>query len=121
MQALDWTILHPNRVERGLIIGVAPLGAMGLALNHLQRQAILHDPDWAEGRYLPQRPPRRGLALARQIGMISYKSAPLLKSVLAAIPTAAATIPGAWMKGKRLDRRTFRHCRLPGPSGATLH
>ena len=60
MQALDWTILNPERVERALIIGVAPLGAMGLALNHLQRQAILHDPDWAEGRYLPQRPPRRG-------------------------------------------------------------
>ena len=79
MQALDWTILHPERVERALIIGVAPLSAMGLALNHLQRQAILHDPDWAEGRYLPQRPPRRGLALARQIGMLSYKSAPLFE------------------------------------------
>jgi homoserine O-acetyltransferase len=69
----------PERVERALIIGVAPLSAMGLALNHLQRQAILHDPDWAGGRYLPQRPPRRGLALARQIGMISYKSAPLFE------------------------------------------
>ncbi len=77
MQALDWAILHPNRVERGLIIGVTPLSAMGLALNHLQRQAIQHDPEWAGGRYLPQRPPRRGLALARQIAMISYKSAPL--------------------------------------------
>jgi homoserine O-acetyltransferase len=79
MQALDWTILNPDRVQRALIIGVTPLSAMGLALNHLQRLAILHDPDWADGRYLPQRPPRRGLALARQIGMISYKSARLLE------------------------------------------
>ena len=77
MQALDWTILNPERVERALVIGVAPLGAMGLALNHIQRQAIIQDPDWANGRYLPQCPPRRGLALARQIGMISYKSVPL--------------------------------------------
>jgi homoserine O-acetyltransferase len=77
MQALEWTILHPERVERGLIIGVSPLSAMGLALNHLQRQAIQSDPEWADGRYLPQRPPRRGLSLARQIAMISYKSAPL--------------------------------------------
>jgi homoserine O-acetyltransferase/O-succinyltransferase len=77
MQAFEWTVLHPDRVERALIIGVTPLSAMGLALNHLQRQAIQHDPDWAAGRYLPQRPPRRGLALARQIAMISYKSAPL--------------------------------------------
>jgi len=79
MQALDWTILNPERVERALIIAVAPVSAMGLALNHLQRQAIVHDPDWAAGHYLPQRPPQRGLALARQIGMLSYKSAALFE------------------------------------------
>jgi homoserine O-acetyltransferase len=77
MQALEWTILNPERVERAVIIGVAPLQAMGLALNHLQRQAIQNDPDWAGGHYLPQCTPRRGLGLARQIGMISYKSAEL--------------------------------------------
>lgn len=79
MQALEWSILFPQRVERGLIIGVSPLGAMGLALNHLQRQAIQHDPEWAGGRYLPQKPPRQGLSLARQIAMLSYKSAPLFE------------------------------------------
>jgi homoserine O-acetyltransferase len=77
MQALDWSILYPERAERAAIIAVAPLSAMGLALNHLQRKAIQQDPDWAGGRYLPQHPPRRGLALARQIAMISYKSASL--------------------------------------------
>ena len=77
MQALEWTIQFPERVERALVVGVAPLSAMGLALNHLQRQAIQHDPAWRDGRYLPQKPPCSGLALARQIAMISYKSAPL--------------------------------------------
>ncbi len=77
MQALDWSILYPDRVAHAAIIAVAPLSAMGLALNHLQRKAILQDPDWAGGRYLPQHPPRRGLALARQIAMLSYKSASL--------------------------------------------
>ena len=77
MQALDWTIHDPDRVECAAVIGVAPLSAMGLALNHLQRQAIEHDPDWAGGYYLPQRPPRQGLSLARQIAMLSYKSAEL--------------------------------------------
>jgi homoserine O-acetyltransferase len=77
MQALDWTIHDAPRVERAVIIAVAPLSAMGLALNHLQRKAIQHDPDWAGGHYLPQRPPQQGLALARQIGMLSYKSAVL--------------------------------------------
>jgi homoserine O-acetyltransferase len=77
MQALDWAIYDSKRVERAVVIGVTPLSAMGLALNHLQRQAIMHDPAWALGRYLPQRPPRQGVSLARQIGMISYKSAEL--------------------------------------------
>jgi homoserine O-acetyltransferase len=77
MQALEWAILFPERVQRSLVIAVAPLSAMGLALNHLQRQAIQHDPNWEGGNYLPQRQPRRGLALARQIGMMSYKSAEL--------------------------------------------
>lgn len=77
MQALEWSALFPERVDRAVIIGVAPLGALGLAMNHLQRQAIQHDPEWMDGNYLPQRPPRRGLSLARQIAMLSYKSAPL--------------------------------------------
>jgi len=79
MQALEWAIHDPKRVERAVIIGVAPLTAMGLALNHLQRKAIQHDPEWAGGHYLPQRPPRQGLSLARQIAMLSYKSAPLFQ------------------------------------------
>ena len=77
MQALEWAIHDPARVARTLVIGVAPLGAMGLAMNHLQRQAITGDPEWEGGRYLPQKPPRRGLSLARQIAMLSYKSAVL--------------------------------------------
>ena len=77
MQALDWAIHAPSRVEHAVIIGVTPLQAMGLALNHLQRQAIQRDPEWLGGHYLPQRPPRRGLSFARQIAMLSYKSAEL--------------------------------------------
>ena len=86
MQALEWAIHDPERVQRAVIIGVAPLSAMGLALNHLQRQAIQNDPDWAGGNYLPQRPPRTGLSLARQIGMLSYKSAPLFEERFARKP-----------------------------------
>ena len=77
MQTMEWAMLFPKRVERAVVIGVAPLSAMGLALNHLQRKAIEHDPEWLGGRYLPQCPPRNGLSLARQVGMMSYKSAEL--------------------------------------------
>src|SRR3984893_6698021 len=49
MQALQWAVDFPERVDRCVAIGAAPLSAMGLALNHLQRQAIRTDPAWLEG------------------------------------------------------------------------
>jgi len=109
MQAVEWTIEHPERVERAMLIGVAPLGAMGLALNHLQRQAIQHDPEWTGGRYLPQKPPRRGLSLARQIAMISYKSAPLFEERYGRNPDRSGEDPwlaegeGSGLIGGRFD------------------
>ena len=109
MQAMEWTIQNPERVERAAIIGVTPVSAMGLALNHLQRQAIQHDPEWKGGRYLPQRPPRRGLALARQVGMISYKSAPLFDERYGRNPNRSGEDPwklngeGGGLIGGRFD------------------
>ena len=79
MQVLEWAILYPERVARAISIGVAPLDAMGLGVNHLQRQAIMLDPDWKGGYYEPGHGPRAGLALARALGMISYKSVPLFE------------------------------------------
>lgn len=61
MQAMQWAMDFPHRVPRCVAIGAAPLTAMGLALNHLQRQAILNSPT-------------AGLGLAREIAMLSYKS-----------------------------------------------
>ncbi|MFN0083864.1 MAG: homoserine O-acetyltransferase [Blastocatellia bacterium] len=77
MQAVQWAIEHPDQMESCIAIGAAPLTAMGLALNHLQRQAILNDPDWQGGDYPDARPPAAGLRLARAIAMCSYKSADL--------------------------------------------
>ena len=77
MQALQWAIDFPERVERCIAIGAAPLGAMGLAFNHLQRQAIRLDPGFQDGRYARQ--PAKGLSLARAIAMCTYKSAALFE------------------------------------------
>lgn len=95
MQAIEWTILKPDSIDRAVVIGVAPLSAMGIALNHLQRQAIQNDPDWDGGRYLPQRPPQRGLALARQIAMLSYKSVALFEERFARNPNRNGEDPWA--------------------------
>jgi homoserine O-acetyltransferase len=109
MQALEWAIHDPERVERAAIIAVAPVSAMGLALNHLQRQAIQNDPDWDGGYYLPQRQPRAGLSLARQIGMLSYKSATLFEERFGRQPNRNGEDPwahdnqGGGLTGGRFD------------------
>ncbi|HEY2859273.1 MAG TPA: alpha/beta fold hydrolase, partial [Terracidiphilus sp.] len=109
MQALDWAALFPDRVERAVVIGVAPLGAMGIALNHLQRQAIQHDPGWQGGNYLPQRPPTLGLSLARQIAMLSYKSPQLFDERFGRKPNRSGEDPfclddrGGGLIGGRFD------------------
>ena len=77
MQALQWAVDYPERVEHCIAIGTAPLSAMGLALNHLQRQAIQLDPKFQGGHYAAAEQPAEGLGLARAIAMCSYKSAEL--------------------------------------------
>jgi len=86
MQALQWAVDYPERVEHCIAIGAAPLSAMGLALNHLQRKAIELDPDFKGGLYASGEQPARGLGLARAIGMCSYKSAELFEERYARKP-----------------------------------
>ena len=113
MQVLDWSILYPERVERAVVIAVAPLGAMGLALNHLQRQAIQGDLDWSEGWYPASRQPRRGLAQARQIAMLSYKSPQLFDERFGRNPNRNGEDPwslgdhGSGLAGGRFDVAGF--------------
>ncbi|HYX68199.1 MAG TPA: homoserine O-acetyltransferase [Terriglobales bacterium] len=80
MQALEWALRFPERVERCIAIGATPLSAMGLALNHLQRQAVRLDPG-------------RGLALARALAMCSYKSAELFAERFARRPDRSGEDP----------------------------
>ena len=79
MQALQWSVEFPERVANCIAVGTAPLNAMGLALNHLQRQAIVNDPKWQAGRYDQDDAPHAGLAQARALAMLSYKSAGLFE------------------------------------------
>jgi homoserine O-acetyltransferase/O-succinyltransferase len=75
MQALEWGILHPQRVRYIIpIAGTGRTSPMAIALNALARQAIFNDPMWKKGNYKPEHPPASGLALARAIGHISFLS-----------------------------------------------
>jgi homoserine O-acetyltransferase/O-succinyltransferase len=76
MQALQWTVDYPDDIDLCLAIAsTARLDTQGLALNAIARNAITSDPDWQGGRYYGTgREPRAGLALARQVGHVTYLS-----------------------------------------------
>jgi len=76
MQALQWSISHPQRVRHALVIASAPkLTAQNIAFNDVARQAILTDPDFHGGDYYEHGAiPRRGLRIARMLGHITYLS-----------------------------------------------
>lgn len=75
MQTLEWAATFPDRMR-----GVIPIGAagrfhpQGIAFNEVQRQAILNDPCFYGGQYYGTPGPSRGLATARMLGMITYRS-----------------------------------------------
>ncbi|TSE28469.1 Homoserine O-acetyltransferase [Tepidimonas thermarum] len=76
MQALSWTLQHPERVRHAVVIASAPnLTAENIAFNEVARRAIVTDPDFHGGHYLRHgTKPRCGLRIARMIGHITYLS-----------------------------------------------
>jgi len=50
--------------------------AWQIGWSEAQRQAIYGDPKWRGGRYPPDDPPTSGLATARMMAMVSYRSQP---------------------------------------------
>jgi homoserine O-acetyltransferase len=78
MQVLEWAVMYPDRVE-----AIAPL-ASTLAASPWQigwsavgRAAIALDPGWRGGEYYGASPgegPARGLAIARAVAQITYRS-----------------------------------------------
>ncbi|WP_232796712.1 homoserine O-acetyltransferase MetX [Kyrpidia spormannii] len=74
MQALEWAVTYPDRVERCIPIATsARLSAMAIAYNDVMRLAIMNDPAWNGGDYYNGEKPAAGLALARMVGMITYR------------------------------------------------
>ena len=76
MQALSWTLQYPARVRHAIVVASAPnLTAENIAFNEVARRAIVTDPDFHGGNYgRHDEIPKRGLAIARMIGHITYLS-----------------------------------------------
>jgi homoserine O-acetyltransferase/O-succinyltransferase len=77
MRVLEWCVGQPERVARAVVLAVgAAASAEQIALCSLQVRAIRADPAFAGGDYYGRSDwPQRGLAIARGIGQISYRTA----------------------------------------------
>jgi homoserine O-acetyltransferase len=75
MQVLQFAALFPDRVARIASISATGRSTPGtVALRRVGRLAIMNDPDYLDGRYEPGKGPVRGLAVARELGTITYRS-----------------------------------------------
>jgi len=81
MQALEWSILYPQRLESCMIIASSvSLSAQALAFDVVGRNAVMSDPNWNNGDYYGKTIPASGLSTARMLGHITYLSTESMES-----------------------------------------
>lgn len=78
MQALEWGVGHPDRVERLAVLAAPAFSdADDIGLNCLQLESIRLDAAFRGGDYYEAKDgdgPHRGLSLARRLALLSYRS-----------------------------------------------
>ncbi len=78
MQVLEWAVGHPDKVRRvGILAAPAAMSADQIAHNSVQLEAIRMDPKFQDGDYYDASDgegPHRGLALARRMALLTYRS-----------------------------------------------
>jgi len=76
MVVLAFVAQFPGATRRLISISGTPAASpFAIALRSIQREAITSDPDWRNGNYTADRPPRTGQRLARKLGTVTYRSA----------------------------------------------
>lgn len=78
MHALEWAVGLPDRVARVAVLAAPPASSADqIALNSVQSEAIRMDPGFDGGDYYDApdgHGPHRGLALARRMALLNYRS-----------------------------------------------
>jgi homoserine O-acetyltransferase len=75
MQALEWSLIYPELVDSAILIATASKATpQSIAIHKVGVQAIMDDPAWKDGDYYDTGIPRKGLAIARMLGHITYLS-----------------------------------------------
>ncbi|MEN9715194.1 MAG: hypothetical protein RJA35_661 [Actinomycetota bacterium] len=78
MQSLEWGVMFPEAMTNLAVIAAPPVTtADQIALNGVQIEAIKTDPAFKDGHFYEARAgqgPHRGLALARRMALLNYRS-----------------------------------------------
>ena len=76
MTALSLLARHPGLARAHINVSSAVHALpFALAVRSLQREAIRQDPNWRNGNYTSDCYPQAGMAIARKLGLITYRSA----------------------------------------------
>jgi len=98
LQAIEWAALYPSFVRRCAVLAAsAALSALALGYNEAMRMAVTNDPAWQGGDYHAGPGPVQGLALARKIGMLTYRSFELFQERFGR-ERVPGTATGAWIE-----------------------
>ncbi|WP_139491552.1 homoserine O-acetyltransferase MetX [Brevibacillus dissolubilis] len=80
MQVYEWAVEYPDIMQLAMPLATCSrLSAISIAYNDIGRQAITSDPDWQGGHYYPGPGPKKGLSVARMLGMVTYRTAELFE------------------------------------------
>lgn len=107
MQVLEWGLIYPDMMDKLIALAVTPVFSdYGIGFNHLAETAIKNDPAWNHGSYSPSEP-LQGLALARMVGMVTYRSANLFAERFGRQKTETSYSVSSYLdyQGKKLARR----------------
>lgn len=75
MQATQWAIDYPDFVDNVVnLCSSLFFSAEAIGFNHVMRQAVINDPNFNGGDYYDGEPPNQGLAIARMLGMLTYRT-----------------------------------------------
>lgn len=119
MQAIEWAIMYPDRVRAvAAYCTTLQASAWQIGLSAVGRVAITLDQKWNRGRYYEAGPgegPHAGLATARAIAQLTYKSEALFAQRFGRTPVDPSSIFDSWDRfeiesyldyhGEKLTRR----------------
>ncbi|MDX1591136.1 MAG: homoserine O-acetyltransferase [Balneolaceae bacterium] len=75
MQALEFCIMDPERVHSAVLMAMGKAHTpWAIGISHAQRAAITGDADWKGGFYEKDEGPSGGIAAARMMAMITYRT-----------------------------------------------